>query len=167
MANIDPSAVLLRGSVVVGDVTLGKDVGIWYNAVIRGDAAPIVIGARSNVQDNCVIHVGPDTPAIIGEGVTIGHAAIVHGCTIGDDTMIGMGSIVMDRARVGKNCIIGAGALVTQGTVIPDNSIAFGNPAKVVRATTEAEIAHIRENASIYVEDVKQASAHKVYEPAE
>lgn len=158
MANIDPSAVMLRGSVVTGDVTLGKDVGIWYNAVLRGDHAPITVGDGSNIQDNCVVHVGEGTPAVIGKGVTVGHAAIVHGCTIGDNTMVGMGSIVMDRAQVGKNCIIGAGALVTQGTVIPDNSIAFGNPAKVIRRMTDDEVAYNRYNAETYVADVKLAA---------
>lgn len=159
MASIDPSAVLLRGSVVVGDVTLGKNVGIWYNAVLRGDHAPITVGDDSNIQDNCVVHVGPDTPAVIGKGVTIGHSAIIHGCTIGDNTMVGMGAVVMDRAQVGKNCIIGAGALVTQGTVIPDNSVAFGNPAKVVRAARESDVEYVRSNARYYVDDVKLAAA--------
>ncbi len=158
MANIDPSAVMLRGSVVVGDVTLGKDVGIWYNAVLRGDHSTITVGDRTNIQDNCVVHVGLDAPAHIGSGVTIGHAAIIHGCTIGDNTLIGMGAIVMDNAIVGKNCIIGAGALVTQGAVIPDGSMAFGSPAKVYRTLTESEIESNRFNADVYVTDIKKAA---------
>ena len=157
MAVIDTGAIMLRGSVVEGDVTLEKNVGIWYNAVLRGDQSPIYVGEGSNVQDNCVVHVGIDTPVHIGKGVTIGHGAIIHGCTIGDNTLVGMGAIVMDGAVVGCNCIIGAGAIVTQGKVIPDGSIAMGAPAKVIRQVTEEDIAYIRHNAESYVEDIRKA----------
>ena len=158
MAKIDESAVMLRGSVVAGDVTLGKDVGIWYNAVLRADHCPIVVNEGSNVQDNTVIHVGLESPTVIGKGVTIGHAAIIHGCTIGDNTLVGMGAIIMDDAVVGKDCVIGAGALITQGKVIPDGSVVFGAPAKVVRPATPDEIAYNEMTWRTYVDDIKKAA---------
>ena len=140
------------GAYVGGDVTLGNQIGIWYNAVVRGDSGSITIGDKSNVQDNCTIHTDPGHNVVIGEKVTIGHNAIVHGCTIGDNTIVGMGSILLNGAVIGKNCIIGAGALVTGKTVIPDNSLAFGNPAKVIRQLTEDEIESNHKNALHYVE---------------
>ena len=151
MAEIDKSVFLAKGSIVTGDVTIGPDCGIWYNAVVRGDEAPITIGRGTNVQDNAVIHIGHGIPTQIGERVTIGHTAIVHGCTVGDDSMIGMGAIVMNRAVIGKECIIAAGALVTEGKVIPDGSLAMGSPAKVVRELTAEERAGIRKNAETYI----------------
>lgn len=124
---------------VLGDVTIGEGSSVWYHSVVRGDTNYIMIGRNTNIQDGCVLHTDVNNPLEIGNGVTIGHRAIVHGCTIGDDTLIGMGAIVMNGARVGKNCIIGAGTLVTQGTVIPDGSMAFGSPAKVIRQLEEDE----------------------------
>ena len=112
------------GSVITGDVTIGRDCGVWYNAVIRGDEVDIHIGDRTNIQDNAVVHGDPGNPVHIGSGVTIGHGAIVHGCSIGDNSLIGMGAIILNGARIGRDCIIGAGALVTQGTEIPDGSVA-------------------------------------------
>lgn len=147
---------LAPGSYVGGDVTLGNQIGIWYNAVVRGDSGPIEIGDESNVQDNCTIHTDPGHKVVIGKGVTIGHNAIVHGCTIGDNSVIGMGSILLNGAVVGKNCIIGAGALVTGKTKIPDNSMAFGNPAKVIRPLREEEVEANRENAKHYVNLLKE-----------
>ena len=141
---------LAPGTHVVGNVEIGNNVGIWYNAVVRGDMEGITIGDNSNVQDNCTLHTGN------GFGVTIGHNAIVHGCTVGDNTVIGMGSILLNGAKVGKNCIIGAGALVTGKMEIPDNSMAFGNPAKVIRNLTEVEIEDNRENAEEYVKLMMQ-----------
>lgn len=152
MADIDSSVYMAKGSFAVGDVTIGRDCGIWYNAVVRGDEAPVRIGERSNVQDNAVLHVDAGMPLTIGKGVTIGHGAIVHSCTIGDDTLIGMGAIILNRAKIGSNCIIGAGSLVTQGTEIPDNSVAFGNPAKVRKEITPEAIAATKKNADVYVE---------------
>lgn len=143
------------GAIVLGDVTLGEDVGIWYHATVRGDRASIVIGSRSNVQDNAVVHVDANYPVTIGENVTIGHGAIIHGCEIGDNSLIGMGAIIMNGARIGKNCIVGAGALVTQNTVVPDNSLLLGNPAKIKREVTEQEIAASLRNAAVYVEEAR------------
>lgn len=144
------------GAIVLGDVTLGEDVGIWYHATVRGDRAPIVIGERSNIQDNAVVHVDADHTVIIGKNVTIGHGAIIHGCEVGDNTLIGMGAIIMNGARIGKNCIVGAGALVTQNARIPDNSLVLGNPAKIKREVTEEEIAANLRNAESYVEEARQ-----------
>lgn len=143
------------GAHVVGDVTLGGNVGVWYNAVLRGDSCGIEVGDDSNIQDNCTLHTGIGFPIKIGKGVSVGHNAVVHGSTIGDNTVIGMGSILLNGAVVGKNCIVGAGALVTGKTVIPDNSVAVGSPAKVVRAMTEDEVEANRRNAAHYVELMK------------
>lgn len=139
------------GAHVIGDVLMGENVGIWYNAVVRGDANTIVIGDNTNIQDNTTVHTDADYPVNIGKGVTIGHNAVIHGCTIGNNTVIGMGSIVLSGAVIGCNCIIGAGALVTGKMRIPDNSLAFGNPAKVVRTVSDDEITSNRENALHYV----------------
>lgn len=148
---------LADGAVVVGDVMLGENVGIWYNAVVRGDTNSIVIGSNTNVQDNATLHTDKDYKLHIGEGVTIGHNAVVHGCMVGDNTVIGMGSIILSGAIVGKNCIIGAGALVTGKMNIPDGSLVMGSPAKVVRPLMEHEISQNRENAVHYVELMQEA----------
>ena len=140
---------------VCGDVTLGQDASVWYNAVVRGDDAAIKIGDRSNIQDGCVLHIDRFHPLTVGNDVSVGHGAVLHGCTIGDGTLIGMGSTVLNDAVVGKNCIIGAGSLVTQGTVIPDGHLAFGNPAKVRRPLTEEEMKGNLFNAKVYVEMAK------------
>ena len=142
---------LAEGAVVVGDVTLGSRCSVWHNAVLRGDCASITVGAGSNVQDCAVLHGAAGFPVVVGEGVTIGHGAIVHGCTVGDNTLVGMGAIVLNGARIGVDCIIGAGALVTQGTVIPDGSVAYGSPAHVVRPATEEDRMANQANAQEYV----------------
>ncbi len=142
---------IAQGAVICGDVTLGDKVSVWYNAVIRGDMAPITIGDESNVQECSVLHVSEDMPLTIGNGVTVGHGAILHSCTIGDNSLIGMGAIVLDGAKIGKNCIVGAGALVTGGTEIPDGSLVIGSPGKVRRETTDAEIKANRKNAEEYI----------------
>lgn len=136
---------------IVGDVMLGENVSVWFSAVIRGDRDRIVIGDRSNVQDNAVIHGSPGHPALIGSGVSIGHGAILHGCSVSDDVLIGMGAIVMNGAVIGSGSIIGAGAVVTEGKVIPPHSLVLGVPGKVVAETTEAQRASILKNASDYV----------------
>lgn len=150
MSTVEENVFLAEGSQVIGDVTVRKNCSVWYNAVIRGDSDHIEIGEGSNVQDNCVVHVDAGYPVQIGKGVTIGHGAILHGCTIGDNSLIGMGAIVLNGAVIGKNCLIGAGALVTQNTKIPDGSLAFGSPAKVVRPTKPEEIASNRDSAIRY-----------------
>lgn len=144
--------VLLEGARVSGQVTMGRGCSVWYNAVIRGDEAPISVGENTNIQDCAVLHTTEGYPLTVGSGVTVGHSAILHSCAVGDNTLIGMGAIVLDEAVVGRDCIIGAGALVTKGTVIPDGSMAFGSPAKVVRPLTPEEIESNRENARSYTE---------------
>ena len=132
---------------VVGEVQLGDGVNIWYGAVLRGDSGKITLGEGTNVQDNCVIH----EKTTLGRGCTVGHGAIVHGCTVGDGTTIGMGAIVLTGAVLGKHCMVGAGAVVTGKTAAPDGSLLLGSPARIVRALTETEIAAMEENAAHYV----------------
>lgn len=149
---IASTARIARGAILVGNVTLGEQSSVWYNAVVRADNEPITIGARSNIQDCCVLHVDEGNPIQIGDGVTVGHGAILHGCTIGDNSLIGMGAVVLNGARIGKNCIIGAAALVTQGMEVPDSSMVLGVPAKVRRPLTEEEIEGNRRAAAEYVD---------------
>ncbi len=146
-------AMIAPGAVVLGDVCLGNGVSIWYHATVRGDRSSITIGDGTNIQDNCVLHTGSDLPVLIGRNVSVGHGAIVHGCCIGDNTLIGMGAILMNGCCIGKNCIIGAGAIVTGGKTIPDNSLVVGNPGRVVREVTEEEVRGNLKNARLYVEE--------------
>ncbi|PWN00014.1 MAG: gamma carbonic anhydrase family protein [Massilioclostridium sp.] len=148
---IAKTAYLVPGVAVVGDVSIGEYSSIWYHAVIRGDLSQIKIGDRSNIQDGCILHSDAGMPLTIGNQVTVGHGAILHSCTIGDNSLIGMGAIVLNGAKIGKNCIVGADALVTQNTIVPDNSLIFGNPAKVKRSLTPEEIQHNTANAEEYV----------------
>ena len=138
---------------VLDDVTLGNNVSIWYHAVVRGDRNSIIIGDNSNIQDNAVVHVSTVDPVVIGKGVTVGHSAIVHGCEIGDNTLVGMGAIVMNGAKVGTNCIIGAGALVTEGKEIPDGSLVVGVPGKIIGQVSDEQIAANKRNADLYVQE--------------
>ncbi len=136
---------------VIGKVVLGKDTGVWFGAVLRGDNEPISIGDRTNIQEGVVVHVDPGFPASIGEGCTIGHRAIVHGCTIGDNSLIGMGATILNGAVIGNNCLVGANALVTEGKVFPDNSLIVGAPAKAIRQLDEAAISGLKKSADSYV----------------
>ncbi|MHA1527659.1 MAG: gamma carbonic anhydrase family protein [Alphaproteobacteria bacterium] len=138
------------GARVIGNVTLAEEVGIWFNAVLRGDNEPIVIGPGSNVQDGCVLHTDPGFPLTLGANVTVGHSAVLHGCTIGEGTLIGMGAVVLNGARIGKGCLIGANALVTEGKEIPDHSMAVGQPARVIRPVDATLAAELRRAAEIY-----------------
>jgi carbonic anhydrase/acetyltransferase-like protein (isoleucine patch superfamily) len=140
---IETGSIVFETASVIGDVTIGTEVGIWPGAVLRGDCARIEVGSGTSIQDNSVVHVSVDVPTLIGKDVTIGHGAILHGCTIEDGCLIGMGAIVLDGAVVGRNSIVGAGALVTKGTGIPERSMVLGSPAKVVRQLTGAEIEDI------------------------
>ena len=148
---IEKSARIAKQSIILGDVTIGRDSCVLYNAVIRGDDAPVTIGAETNIQENCTIHVSHNMPVHIGNNVTIGHNAVIHGCTIGDRTLIGMGTIILDGAKIGTDCIIGAGSLVTKNTVIPDGSLVMGSPAKIKRNLTWEEKLGIVENSKEYV----------------
>lgn len=143
---------------VIGDVEMGENSSVWYSSSVRGDAGSIKIGKNTNIQDNSVVHVTPEYPVIIGDNTTIGHNVILHGCTIGDNVVIGMGAIILNGAVIGDNSIVGAGALVTEGKEIPANSLAFGSPSKVVREVREDEIKMNLVNADEYV---KKAKRHK------
>ncbi|HJL14866.1 MAG TPA: gamma carbonic anhydrase family protein [Sandaracinaceae bacterium LLY-WYZ-13_1] len=153
---IDPAAYVAPSADVVGDVTLGAESSLWFGAVARGDVNPLRIGARTSIQDNAVMHAtGGWTETHIGDDCTVGHGVILHGCTVGDRVLVGMGSILLDAATVGSDCIIGAGSLVTMRTEIPSGVLAFGRPAKVIRELTDEERAQIRESAGHYVQLVR------------
>ncbi|MBN1238247.1 MAG: gamma carbonic anhydrase family protein [Gammaproteobacteria bacterium] len=137
---------------VIGRVSLGRDVSVWFNAVLRGDSSAITIGDRSNVQDTAVIHVDGDAPTVVGADVTIGHAATVHGCTVGDFSLVGIGATILSHAVIGKYCIIGANALITERKEFADRSLIVGVPAKRVREVTDEEMEMLRESAAHYVE---------------
>lgn len=141
---------------VLGDVILHPGASIWFGAVLRGDNDPIVIGPDSNIQDGSVLHTDAGEPLTIGRGVTVGHMAMLHGCEIGDNTLIGIGAVVLGRAKIGKNCLIGAGALITEGKVIPDNSLVMGQPGKVVRELEPGQIEALRGSAAHYVQNWKR-----------
>ena len=141
---------------IIGDVTLEKNSSVWFNAVIRGDNENIHVGEGSNVQDGSVLHTDPGCPLRLGKDVTIGHIVMLHGCTIGDNSLIGIGAVILNNAKIGKNCIIGAKALITENKVIPDNSLVVGAPGRVVRKLTDEEIGKITENAKHYQDNWKR-----------
>lgn len=147
---------------VIGRVTLGEDVGIWYGAVLRADINTISIGARSNIQDNAVVHLADNYGVVLGEDVVVGHGAILHACTIGNNVLVGMGSIVMDGAEIGDDCVIAAGALVPPGKKIPAGSLVVGAPGKVARETTQAERDSNRAMAQKYIKVKESAQAAQV-----
>ncbi|WP_275788692.1 gamma carbonic anhydrase family protein [Pararhizobium gei] len=143
---------------VIGAVHLGENVGIWFGAVLRGDNEPITIGAGTNIQEMTMVHTDPGYPVTLGEGCTIGHRAILHGCTIGDNSLVGMGATILNGAKIGRNCLIGAGALVTENRVIPDNSLVVGAPGKVVRELDDAAVEKLRISAENYVRNARRFS---------
>lgn len=149
---VDPSAWTAPTAVLVGDVELGEQASVWYGAVVRSEYEPIRIGARSNVQDGCVLHVDPGRPLTIGRGVSVGHAAVLHGCVVEDDVLVGMSATVLNGARIGAGSMVAAGAVVLEGTVVPPGSLVAGVPAKVRRELTDEERAGLRLNADVYVE---------------
>lgn len=148
---IHETALIAPNAVVIGSVTIGAEASVWYSATVRGDIAPITIGDRSNVQDNAVVHVNRDAPTVIGNDVTIGHGAIIHGTTIGDYSLIGMGAIVMSYSRLGARVVVAAGALVTERAVVDDNSVMVGVPAKARMPLDDAQQAHLDGIAGRYV----------------
>lgn len=149
---VDADAWVADDATLVGAVTVGPEASVWYAAVVRADCAPIAIGPRSNVQDGCVLHADPGTPLTLGAGVTVGHRAVLHGCTVGDDTLVGMGAVVMNGAVIGAGSLVAAGAVVMEGTEVPPGSLVAGVPAKVRRPLTEEEQEGLRGNARTYVE---------------
>jgi len=158
------SAWVADSAQVMGDVVLGEQVGIWFGVVARGDTAPIRIGARTNIQDLSVLHADVGMPLTIGSGVTVGHKAMLHGCTVGDDSLIGIGAVVLNGAKIGKGCLVGAGALVTEGKEFPDGSMIIGSPAKVVRSLTTEQLQGLRQSADHYVANAQRfkTTLHKV-----
>src|SRR5258705_286187 len=130
---------IAKTGVVLGDVTIGDHSSVWYGAVLRGDINRIVVGHHTNVQDNVVLHLADEFPCIVGNWVTVGHSAVVHACTVGDEVLVGMGAVVLDGAKIGRQCLVGAKALVTPGTEIPNGSVVFGAPAKGARVLSETE----------------------------
>jgi carbonic anhydrase/acetyltransferase-like protein (isoleucine patch superfamily) len=153
------SAWIAPDADVIGRVSIGRGCGIWFGAVLRGDNEPIVLGDETNVQEHTVMHTDPGCPLTIGKGCTIGHRAMLHGCTIGDNSLIGMGAIVLNRAVIGPNSLVGAGALVTEGKEFPAGSLIVGSPAKAVRALDDAAIARLRASAQHYVANARRFSA--------
>lgn len=157
---IDSSAFIAPNATVLGDVTIGARSSVFFGAVIRTETIPITIGDDTNIQDNCIVHAYPGLPMAVGNGVTVGHGAILHSCVIGDNSLIGMGAILLNGSVIGRDCIVAAGALVPQNVVIPDGSLVMGNPAKICRQLTEEEIAANRTSAEFYIQE---ASEYKEY----
>jgi carbonic anhydrase/acetyltransferase-like protein (isoleucine patch superfamily) len=153
---IDPSVFIARGAVLIGDIHAGRDSSFWYNAVIRGDTDRIAIGDETNVQDLSMVHADPGVPCLVGNRVTVGHRVILHGCTIEDDCLIGMGAIILNRVRVGRGSIIGAGALLLEGMKVPPGSLVVGLPAKVVRPVDEAAAKHLEHGWRHYIEQARR-----------
>ena len=141
---------------VIGNVKLGENASVWFGAVLRGDTEPVIIGRNSNVQDLSVLHTDVDCPLTIGDNVTIGHQVMLHGCTIGDNTLIGIQAVVLNRAKIGRNSIVGAGAVVTEGKEFPDNSLIVGAPAKVIRTLDDSATARLLQSAQHYVENAQR-----------
>lgn len=154
--NLPLAAFVAENATVRGDVTVGKGSSIFFGAVVRSELVPITIGEDTNIQDNCILHTDAGFPLSVGSGCTIGHGTILHGCTVGDNTLIGMGTTVLNGAVIGRDCIVGAGSLVPQGMVIPDGSMAFGSPAKIRRPLTEEEIAYNRGTAALYCREAAE-----------
>ncbi len=157
--DVADTAFVADSAAVIGRVTLGEDVSVWFNAVLRGDTEALSIGAGSNIQDGSVLHADTGFPLVIGERVTVGHQVMLHGCTVGDQSLIGIGAVVLNGARIGRHCIVGAGALVTEGKEFPDGSLIVGAPAKAVRELTEAQIAGLKASAAHYVNNGRRYGA--------
>ena len=154
--DIHESAYVAREATVIGDVRLAANTSVWAGAVLRGDNEPITLGEGCNVQEGTVMHTDPGCPLTLGERVTVGHQAMLHGCTVGDGSLIGIQAVVLNRAVIGKECLVGAGAVVTEGKTFPDRSLILGAPAKVVRTLTDEDIAGLRRNAQTYVDRAAQ-----------
>lgn len=153
---IDASAYITDSAQVIGKVTIEANASVWFGTVIRGDNERIHIGANSNLQESCILHTDPGFPLTIANNVTVGHQAMLHGCTIGEGSLIGIQAVILNGAKIGKNCLVGAGALVTEGKEFPDNSLIVGSPAKVIRTLDEAAIAKMHTNTQNYVRRAKE-----------
>lgn len=157
------NAYVAPGSHIIGDVVMEKDSSVWFNAVVRGDCDTITIGEGTNVQDGAILHTDHGYPMVLGKGITIGHKAMLHGCTVGDYSLIGINAVILNGAKIGKHCVIGANALITEGKEIPDGSVVMGSPGKVVKqlpeeqkAALEASAQHYIENAQLFAEKLVQ-----------
>lgn len=159
---IDPTAFIAPGAAVLGDVAIGKESSVWYHSVIRGDMAPITIGEQTNIQDLSVLHVDVDLPCVVGSRVGVGHRAILHGCTVEDDCLIGMGAVLLNGVRIGAGSVVGAGALLTENFAVPPGSLVLGVPAKVVRDVDEELRVRIGETARHYLELARLHKSGKV-----
>jgi len=157
---IDESAYVAESANIIGKVVLGAQVSIWFGATLRGDNETLTIGAQSNLQEGCVVHSDNGYPLTLGTGVTVGHQAMLHGCTIGDGSLIGIQAVILNGAKIGKNSLVGAGALVTEGKEFPDNSLIIGSPAKAVRTLTEEQIAGLKASAANYAERAAYFKTH-------
>ena len=156
---LHPGAWVADSATVLGDVELDEDASVWFGAVLRGDTERLRVGRGSNVQDGSVLHADPGSPVTIGEGVTIGHMVMLHGCTIGDGSLVGIGSVILNGARIGRHCLVGARSLVTEGKSFPDGSLIMGSPAVVVRALSVEQIEGLRRSAAHYVANAKRYRA--------
>jgi carbonic anhydrase/acetyltransferase-like protein (isoleucine patch superfamily) len=159
---IHPSAWVAENATLAGQITLQKDVSIWFNAVLRAEHAPITVGEGSNIQDGSVCHVDPGMPLTIGRSVTVGHKVMLHGCTIGDESLIGINAVILNGAKIGRNCLIGANSLIPEGKEIPDGSLVMGSPGKIVRTLNEAQIEGLKASAMHYVENGRRYKASLV-----
>jgi carbonic anhydrase/acetyltransferase-like protein (isoleucine patch superfamily) len=157
---IHETAFLTDSVTVIGEVTIKANANIWYGVVIRGDTEPIVVGQNTNVQEGTVLHTDHGCPLTIGDNVTVGHQAMLHGCTIGDGSLVGIQAVVLNGAKIGRNCLIGAGALVTEGKEFPDNSLIIGSPARAIRTLTEAELDGLKQSAEMYLARAQQYRQH-------
>lgn len=166
MPDIKDAAFIADNAVIVGDVTLKKGSSVWYGAVLRADDEKIIVGENSNIQDNCTVHCSTGCPAVIGDNVTVGHNALIHGCVIGDNCLIGMHSTVMNGAKLGKNCLVGAGALVTENKTFEDNTLLMGVPAKAKAVIDEKAVKGIIQNAQHYCEKAAQYKSEQLKPPA-
>jgi carbonic anhydrase/acetyltransferase-like protein (isoleucine patch superfamily) len=153
LPEIADSAWVADSAELIGRVKLGADVSVWFKAVLRGDSEQLTIGAGTNIQDGSVLHADHGFPLVLGEGVTVGHQCMLHGCTVGDYSLIGIGAVILNGARIGKHCLVGAGALVTEGKQFPDGSLIVGSPAKVVRDLTPAQIEGLKASAAHYIQN--------------
>lgn len=156
---VHPSAFVADSAQVMGSVSLAEDSSVWFGAVLRGDTETLTVGRRSNIQDASVLHADVGHPVVVGDDVTVGHQVMLHGCTVGDGSLIGIGAVVLNGARIGRHCIVGAGALVTEGKTFPDGSLIIGSPARVVRSLTPEQIEGIMDSARHYVDNARRYRA--------
>ncbi len=159
-AKLGENVYIARSADVIGDVVLGNYVGIWFGAVLRGDNERITIGDRTNVQDCCVLHTDPGCPLNIGENVTIGHKAVLHGCTVGNGTLVGINAVILNNAVIGENCLIGANTLIADGKKIPDNSLVVGSPGRIIRELKDKEVQMLERFNKSYIDKIHRYSSH-------